>query len=474
MLNKPQLLRRLLALCGLLLLCSGVALSQLFQLQILSGEKYVRRSAEFLTTTSTVSAARGEILDRYGRPLVTNNTGFSLVLIYSSFWDGNDKRFDTLLDLTHRIQTAAVDATAKQNAAKTAAATDTSSGHLCGWPQTARIRPQTPPTDTAQAVSADTAAIPSINDRLPITQSAPFTYNSASLTELSGYMKDSAKSLGLDAVTAAVDAAKQANETAPKTDENGNTIDQAAQVDATKLVSPTEFINAMRAYMEKNLGMPTDLSLADARTMVGIYYSMRTVGFSNQATYTLADNVPMDLIAYIKEHSADFQGIEIQSEAVRQYDTSTAAHLLGTIGSLTSDEWNSDQNGGPYKDKAGYQMSDLIGKSGLESALESYLHGTAGSRTVETDLGGSAIAEQTTATAPKPGDNVITTIDLDLQEVAEKSLAGNLSAYGKAARLLRSTRTRARCSQWRPTRPTTWQTTTKTTPLSRRTAAIRR
>lgn len=35
------------------------------------------------------------------------------------------------------------------------------------------------------------------------------------------------------------------------------------------------------------------------------------------------------------------------------------------------------------------------------------------------------------ATAPKPGDNVITTIDLDLQEVAEKSLAGNLSAYGK-------------------------------------------
>lgn len=83
MLNKPQLLRRLLALCGLLLLCSGVALSQLFQLQLLNGEKYVRRSAEFLTTTSTVSAARGEILDRYGRPLVTNNTGFSLVLIYS-------------------------------------------------------------------------------------------------------------------------------------------------------------------------------------------------------------------------------------------------------------------------------------------------------------------------------------------------------------------------------------------------------
>ena len=431
MLNKPQLLRRLLALCGLLLLCGGVAFSQLFQLQILNGDKYVRRSAEFLTTTSTVSAARGEILDRYGRPLVTNNTGFSLVLIYSSFWDGNDKRFDTLLDLSHRIQTAAVDATAKQNAAKTASGSDTSADTSADGTAASSDTASDTQTAADQAVTADTTAIPSINDRLPITQSAPFTYTGTSLTELSNYMKDSAKSLGLDAVTAAVDAAKQANETNPKTDEDGNTIDQVAQVDATKLVSPTEFINALRTYMEQNLGLPTDLSLADARTMVGIYYSMRTVGFSNQATYTLAENVPMDLIAYIKEHSTDFQGIEIQSEAVRQYDTDTAAHLLGTVGSITGDEWTGDKNGGPYKDKDGYQMGDSIGKSGLESALESYLHGTAGSRTVETDLGGAAIAEQTTATAPKPGDNVITTIDLDLQKVAEKSLASNLSSYGK-------------------------------------------
>ena len=143
MLNKPQLLRRLLALCGLLLLCSGVALSQLFQLQLLNGEKYVRRSAEFLTTTSTVSAARGEILDRYGRPLVTNNTGFSLVLIYSSFWDGNDKRFDTLLDLTHRIQTAAVDATAKRMPQRRLLPPIPRMTPL-RMPQTARIRPRTP------------------------------------------------------------------------------------------------------------------------------------------------------------------------------------------------------------------------------------------------------------------------------------------------------------------------------------------
>ncbi len=411
MINKSQLLRRLLALCCLLLLCGGLAGTQLIQLQLIHGDEYVRRSAEFLTTTSTVSAARGEILDRYGRPLVTNQTGFSLVLIYSSFWDGNDDRFARLLDLTNRIQAEAAEATKKQAAAIIANGT----------------------TNTAASADTETdaAVIPTLNDRLPITQSAPYAYTSTSLTELSNYMKDSAKSLGLDTVTAAVEAAKQANETDPKTDEDGIAIDQAALVDATKLVSPADFINAMRTYMEKNLGLPTDLSVADARTMVGIYYSMRTIGFSIKSTYTLADNVSMDLIAYIKEHHDDFPGVEVQSEAVRRYDTTCAAHLLGTVGLMGADEWTGTRNGGPYKDKAGYRMNDYIGQTGLESALEAFLHGTAGSRIVENALDGETAAEQSRSTAPQPGDNVVTTIDLDLQKVAEQSLANNLSAYGK-------------------------------------------
>ena len=104
MVNKNQLLRRLLVLVCLLLLCVGLAGGQLIQLQVVNGEDYVRRSASFLTGTSTVSAARGEILDRYGRPMVTNQTGFSLVLVYSSFWEDQPDRFDKLLDLAHRVR----------------------------------------------------------------------------------------------------------------------------------------------------------------------------------------------------------------------------------------------------------------------------------------------------------------------------------------------------------------------------------
>ena len=408
MVNKTQLLRRLLVLGCLLLLCVGLAGGQLIQLQLINGESYVRRSASFLTTTSTVSAARGEILDRYGRAMVTNQTGFSLVLIYSSFWEDKEDRFEVLLDLANRVK---ADGQASTSGDTTDGEDDTQTD-----------------TDTTEQTSGAV-----LNDVMPITDTAPYEYigaeGDAERKALSDYIKQSADTLGLQAVKDAKAAASTANEENPQYDADGNGIDQVSQIDATTLVSASEFVSAMRTYMEQNLGMQTGLSDADARTLIGLYYSMRRVGFNNNATFTLADNVSMDLIAYIKEHHQQYTGVDVQSEAIRKYDTTYAAHVLGTVGPMFTEEWSGTKNGGPYESKAGYTMNDTIGKSGLEAALESYLHGTAGSRTVETDLGGDSITDHANSYAPQPGDNVITTIDLELQEVAEKSLANYLSSY---------------------------------------------
>ena len=413
MVNKNQLLRRLLVLGCLLLLCFGLAGGQLVQLQLVNGESYLRRSAEFLTTTSTVSAARGEILDRYGRPMVTNQTGFSLVLIYASFWEDNESRFETLLDLANRVKADGAPDTA-----------DTAEGDATDGGEDT--------TDTADTTASDSGAV--LNDTLPITETAPFEYvgesGSSERNSLSTYIKDSAETLGLGAVQEAVAAAQTANEQNPQYDADGNEIDQVAALDATTVISASEFISAMRSYLEENAGMPTGLSDTDARTLVGLYYSMRQVNFSNSTTFTLADNVSMDLIAYIKEHHQDYEGVDVESEAVRQYNTTYAAHLLGTVGPMYAEEWNGTDNGGPYSEKQGYTMNDTIGKTGLERALEEYLHGTAGSRTMETDLGsGAALEDETNSSAPQPGDNVITTIDLELQAVAEESLANYVSGY---------------------------------------------
>ena len=416
MVNKNQLLRRLMALGCLLLLCFGLAGAQLVQLQIVNGENYLHRSAEFLTTTSTVSAARGEILDRYGRPMVTNQTGFSLVLIYASFWEDKEDRFTKLLDLAHRVQ---ADGSAAEGDASADDADETADEEEI--------------LETAEGTEESDAGGAVLNDMLPITDTAPFAYvgESDDRTELSAYIKESASTLGLEELQQAKEAARAANEQDPQYDAEGNEIDQEEALDATEIVSASEFIDAMRAYLEENAYLPTGLSDEDVRLLVGLYYSMRQVSFSNTTTFTLADNVSMDLIAYIKEHHQDYEGVDVESKAVRSYDTDSAAHILGTVGSVDYEEWNGDKNGGPYREKAGYLMSDDIGKSGLEAALESYLHGTAGSRTVETDLGSGSVLEEENSNAPQPGDNVITTIDLELQQVAEDSMANYLSGYGR-------------------------------------------
>ena len=411
--NKHQLLRRLLALLVMLLLCAGLAGSRLVDLQLVHGQEYLERSAQFLTTTSTVSAARGEILDRYGRPMVSNKTGFSLVLLYSDFWENKEDKFDRLLDLAQRVQADAAGLNVTGDVSKTLAAAKKQAQPA-----------QDEYTDETEEEAGEARAL--LNDMLPISASAPYTYTaeagSSSMSTLSAYIKDSCETLGLTAVQTAV---RQARESPAEYDTDGNAIDKTKQIDATALVSPTEFVAAMGKYMTEKLGMAANLPQDDVRTLVGVYYSMRQVGFSKTITFTLADDISMDLIAYIKEHHGEYPGVEVQSEAVRQYDTTAAAHVLGTVGVVDATEWKDT-----YKELAGYQMTSVVGKTGLEKAFESYLHGSSGSRTVETDLGGNAVAEQSTE-APHPGDNVVTTIDLDLQEAAERSLAENLAGNGR-------------------------------------------
>ena len=411
--NKQQLLHRLAALLVMLLLCAGLAGSRLVDLQLVHGQEYLERSAQFLTTTSTVSAARGEILDRYGRPMVSNKTGFSLVLLYSDFWENKEDKFDRLLDLAQRVQADAAGLNVTGDVSKTLAAAKKQAQPA-----------QDEYTDETEEEAGEARAL--LNDMLPISASAPYTYTaeagSSSMSTLSAYIKDSCETLGLTAVQTAV---RQAREAPAEYDADGNAIDKTKRIDATALVSPTEFVAAMGKYMTEKLGMAANLPQDDVRTLVGVYYSMRQVGFSKTITFTLADDISMDLIAYIKEHHGEYPGVEVQSEAVRQYDTTAAAHVLGTVGVVDATEWKDT-----YKDLAGYQMTSVIGKTGLEKAFESYLHGSSGSRTVETDLGGNEVAKQSTA-APRPGDNVVTTLDLDLQEVAERSLAENLAGNGR-------------------------------------------
>ena len=81
---------RLIALALVFAMLITVYVVALYKLQIIEGEKYYEESRNNMVTTSTVTAARGNILDRYGRVLVTNKSCYDLTINTDELFPNDD------------------------------------------------------------------------------------------------------------------------------------------------------------------------------------------------------------------------------------------------------------------------------------------------------------------------------------------------------------------------------------------------
>ena len=113
-----------------------------------------------------------------------------------------------------------------------------------------------------------------------------------------------------------------------------------------------------------------------------------------------------------------FKGVDIRARLFRQYPNGeVASHLLGYIGRVTTrDQEKLEEQG----DAANYRGTDYIGKAGIEASYQQDLHGLTGLERVEIDAAGRGI-RTLSRTASQPGSNVALTIDIGLQEVAERA-----------------------------------------------------
>ena len=159
--------------------------------------------------------------------------------------------------------------------------------------------------------------------------------------------------------------------------------------------------------------IPESWSDADARAVIGLYYElMLRTDITNLSSYVFLEDVPDDILNAILE--LNVPGLDAAASTTREYYTTYAAHILGTISAMNSDDWK------VYKEK-GYKMDDKIGKSGLEKAFEEYLHGTDGRLARVVDKNGNIVSQYYTK-EPVAGHNVETSIDLGLQMVAEETM----------------------------------------------------
>ena len=371
--QRPSQLTRFRVMAAMALAVLAIYLVVLFNTQVVHHEEYLAKSIQTITRMENVEASRGIITDRSGRTLVTNQSTYSLTFDASLLKPGENQN-DAILRLVT----------------------------LC--------RDQGVAWEDNLPLSLDGAAHFTV-DTLTDTQKSRFFSYLRDLKPtrelLAAYVRQHPELLkppkegetALDPATAKdTELLKQTNSAALT-----NSLLLNAGVTPAKLFD----------WMREDMKLSDDYSDSNARLILGVRYELklRKLGANNNA-YVLAQNVDVAFCSLISD--GQFQGAKIIRSSARQYATTYAAHILGTVGGIS--DYTDDLK------ERGYRMDDTIGLSGVEAAFEDYLRGADGKRMISVNSDGKITGEYYSV-EPRSGYTVELTIDLDLQQSVEDALA---------------------------------------------------
>ena len=134
-----------------------------------------------------------------------------------------------------------------------------------------------------------------------------------------------------------------------------------------------------------------------------------------------------------------FPGVDVHARLFRQYPLGeTAAHVIGYIARISQRDRQrieamseeNDSDSAKYdirRDVNNYKGTDYIGKIGVEQSYETQLHGITGFEEIEVTAGGRPV-RTISRTPATPGDNLVLSLDIKLQQVAEQAFAGRRGA----------------------------------------------
>jgi penicillin-binding protein 2 len=141
----------------------------------------------------------------------------------------------------------------------------------------------------------------------------------------------------------------------------------------------------------------------------------------------LAEDISREAMSAI-ETGTDIPGVKIVSVPRRSYPQGAlAAHVVGFMNEVSADELRT-------KKDEGYRPGDLVGRSGIERQWEGYLRGRAGFQKIVVDRRGlpkpdlREVTDGPTSLAAVPGNNLVLTLDVDTQRIAERALRNAAAA----------------------------------------------
>ena len=166
--------------------------------------------------------------------------------------------------------------------------------------------------------------------------------------------------------------------------------------------------------LRESYGFPDDWTDEEARKVIGLRYELTLRSdLSPLPNYVFVEDASDEELSAILE--LNIPGLTVEPTTVREYKTTYAAHILGYVRAMNPEQWE-------QYEPLGYEMDAVVGQEGLEAAFELDLHGSDGWRVDEVTKDGTVV-ESHYEVEPQAGNNVETSIDLNLQIALEDGLA---------------------------------------------------
>lgn len=197
-----------------------------------------------------------------------------------------------------------------------------------------------------------------------------------------------------------------------------------SSTDRKKLSNGEIRIENIYWMMRERYNIPADVSFDEAHKVLSVWQEVQMSSYRSYTPVVIAYDVSFDTVATIEMLSLELSGMEIQQSNIRIYPKNDlACHIVGYMGRMLDEATILEY------EAIGYSRDDLIGISGIEAKLEfelsANMEGKTGYRIVEVNSRGKVINEKEIS-PPTDGNNVILTIDADMQKRLEEALEYNI------------------------------------------------
>lgn len=430
--HEIQKSRVFVMLCGICLLFSILAI-RLFSLQIIHGETYQEKLTTSVLKNVALPASRGSIYDRYGRPLATNRAAYSVKIDDSITLDLKDEKKQIVLELYDWFQ---------------------KNGYSIG--ENLPITKNKPYTFTFEGDKKEKKeseenwkleyGIP--KSKLDMTAEETLIYLIQEMEIPSKYSfseKRSILSLNLSLndknlmVLSLIQTLNENGETlvddlpiTPKKPYtflfDGNKSKERSWKESVAMRDEELTYNASETmeYLRDFFDIPEIIPSQIVRKTITLRYSMYLQRYRKYQPVTVALDVSDKTLATVEENQDTFPGVIIDTDSLREYPMGECfSHIIGYIRKMSQEDY-SEYKDDVYPDGTSvYEITDIVGKIGIEKIHERDLNGKDGEMMVEVDSLGRRM-NTLEIEEPIPGKNVFLTLDSRLQKAAFDSLEDTL------------------------------------------------